>query len=433
MSEVAIRVENLSKRYNIGVAEARPRTFAEAATRFLSSPIRNFRRVSRLSRDGGKGPGQAEADDWIWALREVSFEVRAGEVIGIIGRNGAGKSTLLKILSRITHPTGGRVTLDGRVASLLEVGTGFHPELTGRENVYLNGTILGMSRREIDRKFDEIVDFSGVEKFIDTPVKRYSSGMGVRLAFSVAAHLEPEILLVDEVLAVGDAEFQKKSLGKMGQVAKEGRTVIFVSHNMATVRSLCERSILIHHGKLLIDVNSAEAIDRYLNLDSSPSQNHTVHLAQPHDRSIWIESATILANGVPNSRVSMGDTITIEINFGSTKLISEPSVGYVISSGGGINILNANNIYQRSESMNSSSTSGTIFCHLGHVPLMEDRYYVSLWLGAAGIGDHHFIENALSFDVSERDLWGKGKLPTKKISALWWQTRFQFQERNTKD
>jgi lipopolysaccharide transport system ATP-binding protein len=201
--------------------------------------------------------------DTLWALRDVSFEVKRGEVVGIIGRNGAGKSTLLKMLARITYPTSGRAVVNGRVGSLLEVGTGFHPELTGRENIYLNGTILGMTKAEVDRKFDEIVDFSGVEKFIDTPVKRYSSGMRVRLAFSVAAHLEPEILLIDEVLAVGDAQFQKKCLGKMGEVAKSGRTVIFVSHNMAAVKSLCQRCIVLSSGQTSFEGATDEAIASY--------------------------------------------------------------------------------------------------------------------------------------------------------------------------
>jgi lipopolysaccharide transport system ATP-binding protein len=214
----------------------------------------------------GRGQVAAAADheaDSLWALRDVSFDVRRGEVVAFIGRNGAGKSTLLKILSRITAPTAGRAVLRGRVGSLLEVGTGFHPELTGRENIYLNGAILGMSRAEIDRKFDEIVDFSGVEKFIDTPVKRYSTGMGVRLGFAVAAHLEPEVLIVDEVLAVGDAEFQTKCLGKMGSVARGGRTVLFVSHNMAAVRTLCSRALLLEEGRAVRDGPAADVVQQY--------------------------------------------------------------------------------------------------------------------------------------------------------------------------
>lgn len=261
MSDVAIRVKNLSKRYRIGLKEEIQDTFVGAMTAWLKSPLANFRRLRKLSSFSENGH---DPDDIIWALKDVSFEVKRGEVVGIIGRNGAGKSTLLKILSRITEPTNGRVELNGRVSSLLEVGTGFHPELTGRENVYLNGTVLGMSKVEVDRKFDEMVAFSGVEKFIDTPVKRYSSGMKVRLAFSVAAHLEPEILLVDEVLAVGDIGFQKKCLGKMEDVAEGGRTVLFVSHNMGMITTLCEKAILLREGRIDFISSAQQAVRRYL-------------------------------------------------------------------------------------------------------------------------------------------------------------------------
>jgi lipopolysaccharide transport system ATP-binding protein len=243
MSNVAIRVENLTKAYRIGLNEQRHETLAGSIMSFVKSPLSNFRELRKLT--SFDGPEEA---DVFWALRGLTFDVERGEVVGIVGRNGAGKSTLLKILSRITEPTGGRAHVNGRVGSLLEVGTGFHPDLTGRENVYLNGTILGMKRREIDRKFDEIVEFADITKFIDTPVKRYSSGMRVRLAFAVAAHLEPEILIVDEVLAVGDVQFQKKCLGKMQDVAGQGRTILFVSHNMAAVEGLCTRAVWLHQG-----------------------------------------------------------------------------------------------------------------------------------------------------------------------------------------
>jgi lipopolysaccharide transport system ATP-binding protein len=241
-----IRVENLGKKYIIG-HEGRERY--ETLRDTLARSARNLMR--RILRSGAGETEKSPSQEELWALKDVSFEVKEGERIGIIGRNGSGKSTLLKLLSRITEPTEGRIRLKGRVASLLEVGTGFHPELTGRENIFLNGAVLGMSKAEIKRKFDQIVDFSGVEKFLDTPVKRYSSGMQVRLAFSVAAHLEPEILLVDEVLAVGDHEFQKKCLGKMDEVAKGGRTVLFVSHNMGAVRQLCQKALQLHDGNLV--------------------------------------------------------------------------------------------------------------------------------------------------------------------------------------
>lgn len=279
MSDIAIRVENLSKAYRIGLKEQQHETLLAAAAAWLKSPFTNFRSLQNLSTKDTQisEPRSSNSDlrspisssppaqeDIFWALRDVSFEVKHGDAIGIIGRNGAGKSTLLKILSRITEPTSGRARIYGRVASLLEVGTGFHPDLTGRENVYLNGTILGMRRREIDAKFDEIVSFSGVEKFIDTPVKRYSSGMRVRLAFAVAAHLDPEILIIDEVLAVGDAEFQKKCLGKMQDVASQGRTVLFVSHNMQAVSTLTNRCIMLKNGSSQAHGPTSEIISRYL-------------------------------------------------------------------------------------------------------------------------------------------------------------------------
>lgn len=247
MSDIAIKVENLSKKYIIGHGQ--------------SGSLRETLSNAWHGAIGGKRTDEEE----FWALRDINFEIKQGEAVGIIGRNGAGKSTLLKLLSKITYPTTGKITMNGRVSSLLEVGTGFHPELTGRENIYLNGTILGMSRKEVKSKFDEIVAFSGVEKFLDTPVKRYSSGMYVRLAFSVAAHLEPEILIIDEVLAVGDAEFQKKCLGKMGEVAKGGRTVLFVSHNMGAVKNLCSTGILLENGKVSIIGKVNNVIEIYLN------------------------------------------------------------------------------------------------------------------------------------------------------------------------
>jgi len=333
MTDIAIRVEHLSKRYRIGLEEEIQDTFAGALTSFIRSPIKNLRRLRRLSHleDG-------DAEDIIWALQDVSFEVQRGEVVGIIGRNGAGKSTLLKILSRITEPTSGRVELHGRVSSLLEVGTGFHPELTGRENIYLNGTILGMRKAEIDRKFDEIVDFSGVEKFIDTPVKRYSSGMRVRLAFSVAAHLEPEILLVDEVLAVGDAAFQKKCLGKMGDVAKEGRTVLFVSHNMGAVNHLCGKTIWIDEGQIVAFGSTDSVIDKYLS--SNDLQGGEFH-AISRDLAPGNKNFRLLRVSVKNQHGEVVDAIAIdspfslELEYELTTRLDNLRVGYRLIAGDG--------------------------------------------------------------------------------------------------
>src|SRR5579862_7003873 len=258
MREPAISVEHLGKRYRSGAGHND--VLAEQLQHLLTAPWRALRRGGGPSHMTAPRDTQGE----LWALRDVSLEIQPGEAIGLIGRNGAGKSTLLKLLSRITLPTEGRIVMRGRVATLLEVGTGFHPELSGRENIFVNGAILGMRRREIESRFDDIVDFSGIERFIDTPVKRYSSGMFVRLAFAIAAHLEPEILLVDEVLAVGDADFQRKCLGKMAEVSEGGRTVVFVSHNMAAVQRLCTRVFVIENGRLALEGSPADAVAAYL-------------------------------------------------------------------------------------------------------------------------------------------------------------------------
>jgi lipopolysaccharide transport system ATP-binding protein len=273
MSDIAIRVDNLSKLYKIGALRSKHDTLRDRINDVLFNPLKKLAKVAKAQRNPITRSTPSSPDDHIWALKDVSFEVKRGEVIGIIGRNGAGKTTLLKILSRITEPTEGRVEIRGRVGSLLEVGTGFHPELTGRENIYLNGAILGMKKNEIERKFDEIVAFAEIEKFLDTPVKRYSSGMYVRLAFAVAAHLDPEILLVDEVLAVGDAAFQKKCLGKMGDVAKEGRTVLFVSHDMGAINSLTGACIYLRDGQVSAYGRTLQVVEQYLAITLEQRQN----------------------------------------------------------------------------------------------------------------------------------------------------------------
>jgi len=274
LTDTAIKVEGLSKRYRIGAQQLATRNLREKLNEMALAP---FRAVKHLAGRNGHKP----KSETFWALKDVSFEVKRGEVVGIIGRNGAGKSTLLKILSRITEPTEGYADISGRIASLLEVGTGFHPELTGRENIYLNGSILGMKRAEINKKFDEIVAFAEIEKFIDTPVKHYSSGMYVRLAFGVAAHLDPEILLVDEVLAVGDTAFQKKCLGKMGDVAKQGRTVLFVSHNMSAIQRLCPNSLFLENGQLVNHGSTDQVVNEYLSESGQTAKaNHWVDVSR---------------------------------------------------------------------------------------------------------------------------------------------------------
>lgn len=322
MTNAAISVENLSKRYRIGARDSSPDTLGSALTKALKTPFRNLKRLQRLSRFD---ESVESASDVLWAVKDVSFEVRPGERLGIVGRNGAGKSTLLKILSRITEPTAGRVITRGRVSSLLEVGTGFHPELTGRENIFLNGAVLGMDRGEISRKFDEIVDFSGVERFLDTPVKRYSSGMAVRLAFSVAAHLEPEILLVDEVLAVGDAEFQRKCLGKMESASNEGRTVLFVSHNMGAMLRLVDRCILMADGEIALDGNPQEVVNSYLENDEKVDVGE---IEFPEDQSKVAQIrriATRNTKGKVTSVLDPANDINVEIDFD----VRDPGAGKI--------------------------------------------------------------------------------------------------------
>ena len=312
MSNIAIRVENLGKQYHIGRKQERYQSLRDTITDAFVAP---FRRVRNLLR--GQATGAAELDQAFWALQDISFEVKPGEVLGIIGRNGAGQTTLLKIQSRITEPSVGVVDIYGRIGSLLEVGTGFHPELTGRENVYLNGAILGMTRADIERKFDEIVAFAEVQKFIDTPVKHYSSGMYLRLAFAVAAYLEPEILLVDEVLAVGDAEFQKKCLGKVGDVAHQGRTVLFVSHNMGAMNTLCDRVIWLDKGAILQDGQASRIVSAYLNSGrSSASQKVWSENERPGNRSFKLLSVTLKnAAGEITSEIHISECATVEIEY----------------------------------------------------------------------------------------------------------------------
>jgi lipopolysaccharide transport system ATP-binding protein len=314
----------------------------------------------------------------------------------------------------------------GRVASLLEVGTGFHPELTGRENVYLNGSILGMRKAEIGRKFDAIVAFAEIEKFLDTPVKRYSSGMYVRLAFSVAAHLEPEILVVDEVLAVGDFEFQKKCIGKMQAVASEhGRTVLFVSHNMAAVRSLCDSCYVIDSGRLVFHGEIGDGVDYYLRRATPPQASCMARFRQPDPRSPWMRSASLMSSdGVCSGSIPMGSNLRLAIEFASPQPLRYPRVGFVISGQDGHRILNANNRYQSCIEVDFPCTAGTISCDLGMVPLMPGRYTVSLWFGDHA-QDTHVEEDALVFEVIEWDIWGKGKVPPKACASLWWPTHFE--------
>ena len=332
MSDIVIKAENLGKKYVIGHQLQRERYMA-----LRDVLMQNAKTIWGKTKDllSGKPIIQGDTFEEVWALKDVRFELKRGEAIGIIGRNGAGKSTLLKILSRITEPTKGRVTLKGRVASLLEVGTGFHPELTGRENIYLNGTILGMKRTEIKRKFDEIVAFAEIEKYLDTPVKRYSSGMYVRLAFAVAAHLEPEILLVDEVLAVGDAEFQKKCLGKMGAVSHEGRTVLFVSHNMSAISDLCQKAILLRSGQVDTIDDVHNVIQKYSSLTlrgTSINLTEIEHASRPKQYGTLTHLSIFDSEMTPTTTFLMGQTMVARIGIHIHRKMSNAEIGFKISS-----------------------------------------------------------------------------------------------------
>ncbi|WP_166832028.1 ABC transporter ATP-binding protein [Thalassoroseus pseudoceratinae] len=413
MSRPAIEIENLGKAYRIGLKEEVPDTLVSAAAGWLRSPIRNWDRLRKLNTFEEK----SESDDIVWALKDVSFSVNEGEVVGVIGRNGAGKSTLLKILSRITEPTSGRAIIRGRVSSLLEVGTGFHPELTGRENVYMNGTILGMTKREIDRKFDEIVDFSGVEKFLDTPVKRYSSGMKVRLAFAVAAHLEPEILIIDEVLAVGDAEFQRKCLGKMQDVAGQGRTVLFVSHNMAAVRNLCSRAIRLCDGLLTFDGMPEEAIDQYLvsGTHSSGKQDFSdPSLKRKGSGKVRFTSAEIQTfRGSHGTSLPMGEGFKVRMGVESTESVENTLIGIGLFDASGARVcgLNSSHTADWTFSLRAGQTA-TYVCSLKSVNLGHGRYHLNLILKQAlGNQVYDSIESALILTIEGADIYNTGKIP----------------------
>jgi lipopolysaccharide transport system ATP-binding protein len=392
MSRPVISVENLSKAYRIGLKEEVPDTLTSALIGFAKAPLRKFQELRRLDTFRHAG----EAEDLVWALKDVSFEVQEGEVLGVIGRNGAGKSTLLKILSRITEPTSGRAVIRGRVSSLLEVGTGFHPELSGRENVYLNGTILGMTKAEIDKKFDEIVDFSGVEKFLDTPIKRYSSGMKVRLAFAVAAHLEPEILIIDEVLAVGDAAFQQKCMQRMRNVAKLGTSVLFVSHNLGAVRELCTTGIVLMRGEMIASGAATAAVNSYLS--NTQATALATSLADRFDRTgrgkVRVVDAMIESNGGTDHCMT-GSPMTISL------ALSEPVSGIVcvlsIFDEYGQPILDLRSRPETSEDLRTDSP--LIRCCLPQLPLMPGRYRIDSELWAHGVQEDA-IEAAAMFSVT---------------------------------
>jgi lipopolysaccharide transport system ATP-binding protein len=421
-----IRVQGLSKRYSIGRVEPY-RTLRESIVRSVTAPARIARAMfDGAARDGG---ARDNGERHVWALRDVSFDVMPGEVLGLIGRNGAGKSTLLKLLSRVTEPTAGRAEIYGRIGSLLEVGTGFHAELTGRENIYLSGAILGMRRAEIQRKFDEIVAFAEVEKFVDTPVKHFSSGMYVRLGFSVAAHLEPEILLVDEVLAVGDAAFQKKCMGKMGDVARAGRTIIFVSHNMASIEALCESCLLIGKGRLEDKGEPGKIIERYMTAEAgqgSGRRSLTDHPGRRRDSIPMMTSVALFSNSrEPISGLRMGSPLSVRVSFSSPEPL-RPIIGVNVKTAQGAPVFGVSNRWTHQGFDGPVARSGTISCDFKSLPLMPGTYTIDLGFGDFGDISRELdvIFEAIPFEVFPTDVYGTGRLPGHTDGPVFWDANW---------
>ena len=418
-----IKVEKVSKRYWLGSRAH----YAMLRDRIAACYMRPLR--AAFGRVGHSEQRKVEPAS-IWALKDVSFEVQPGEVLGIIGRNGAGKSTLLKILSRITEPASGRIELYGRVGSLLEVGTGFHGELSGRENIFLSGAILGMRKAEIARKFDEIVAFAEIEQFIDTPDKHFSSGMYTRLAFAVAAHLEPEILLVDEILAVGDLAFQKKCLGKMGEVARHGRTVFFVSHNLPSIEALCSRCLLFNRGHLVDDGKVNEILLRYMTAELQPDSGScplTVHGGRRHGSSQIMASVTLSgANRKISAACKMGDCLKVSVSFESEQSFT-PVLSVTVKNMHGLALIRANNQFTGFD-FSQRQKHGLITCSFKKLPLLPGRYAIDLSLGD-GFRELDAVSDAITFEVLPADVFGTGKLPPPGSAVVVWPAHFTIANR----
>jgi len=416
MNDVAIRIEGLSKQYFIGGKQKSYDRFGEQFVDLFSSP---FRRAAKLLR--GQATGAAELDESIWALKDITLDIHSGQAVGIIGSNGAGKSTLLKILSRITDPTRGFADIFGRVGSLLEVGTGFHPELTGRENIFLNGAILGMRRAEIERKFDQIVDFADISKFIDTPVKHYSSGMYVRLAFSVAAHLEPEILLVDEVLAVGDAKFQRKSLGKMDDVTKQGRTVLFVSHNMALIQAFCERGIYLKEGQVAAIGPMNEVVNTYLKtLEKKEAQDLSKRRDRKGKGEVILTSIEIIdSDGVPGNPIRIGQPVRFSFSLSELSK-NELWCRFSLKDEIGQSVVAFNSKTPGSDDINSEEIGTRFVCELDELLLIPGRYRIDVSIYSGGGEEQDSIEAAAFLDVLPGDVRGRqlGVPPRKRTNVF---------------
>jgi lipopolysaccharide transport system ATP-binding protein len=427
MSDTAICVENLGKKYIID--RQRDNQKYTALRDVIANSAKGF--TKRLNPFKTHSAPLSSSQEEFWALRDVSFDIKQGDRVGIIGRNGAGKSTLLKILSRITEPTTGRIAIGGRVASLLEVGTGFHPELTGRENIFLNGAILGMGKLEINRKFDEIVEFAEVEKFLDTPVKRYSSGMYVRLAFAVAAHLEPEILIVDEVLAVGDAQFQAKCLGKMKEVGQgEGRTVLFVSHNMAAISNLCNSSIFLQNGKVEFQGTAELGVRKYLEFNNQigKEQRHNLDVFRPSWANPYISSARVLNSSYEEQNTfAMGDSICIEMAFKNEEIapIKNPVMGIIIKHTvlGVVSGVNTRMTGTELRSMDNGIV--TMRCLLERTYFLQGNYTVDVWLGSAN-QDIDTLTEYLQFTVEATDIYGSGNPPFAALGTMFLEPKWEI-------
>lgn len=392
MNNYSIRIEGLSKKYKIGGPVLRYKTFRDS----LNSKLGSFKKIISHRKSELKKPNE------IWALKNINLEIERGEVLGIIGANGAGKSTLLKIISRITEPSSGRIIIDGRVGALLEVGTGFHPELTGRENIFLNGAILGMTKTEMENKFDEIVDFAEIGEFLDTPVKRYSSGMGVRLAFAVAAHLEPEILVVDEVLAVGDLAFKKKCLGKMEDVGKEGRTVLFVSHDMNSIRRLCKKALLLDKGKILFQGDVHEVINKYEETavnDEVIDSSVAVRKNPPHSEKYFSKVSLYNGRAIPVNNIKYGDKIILEIEMDGRSPYNSHFVEWFLNEKDHGNRVAWGATHALPDGDIESSIKKIKF-EIGPLNLAEGKYAFSLAMGVPGVINLDYWTDAILFEIT---------------------------------
>lgn len=435
-----IKIENLSKKYIIGHQQQ------ERYLTFRDSMANKFKETGKrllhpfLSSSGQPLTGLSTTEE-LWALKDVSVEVQQGERIGIIGRNGAGKTTLLKLLSRITEPTTGRISIKGRVASLLEVGTGFHPELTGRENIFLNGAILGMSKTEIKNKFDEIVAFAEIERFLDTPVKRYSSGMHVRLAFAVAAHLEPEILLVDEVLAVGDTAFQKKCLGKMGDIAEQGRTVLFVSHNMAAIANLCNHCILMDEGQISFVGLPKDVIDRYLcecqhdGFKEIPGKYNLTVRENPYlqDKIIIQKVSLLNSRGMPQDNFLMGQEMIIVVDVEDMSDYHDAWIGIVFKSRDEQRLAGINTGMTCSHVGQPRQKREVAILRIPELPFTPGSYWLSVSVTRSKFGRIDYIDHAAQFFVAEADIYGTGYQVSADYGVIYLNASWEIRGNDKRD